>query len=166
LPAMTISTRLMLGSCLLTILAVVLSSGITGWLALDRSTEVVGRSVENQFLAVAAGRQSSVSSQLQSHHDLLLSVANSRMTQEAIYGFVRPFVSYRYEVTPPPLEQLRQRMAAWYQDQYQPLHDQRTGGGTLAVADWVKDIRLEGLLLQQAYMADNTHQVEQLGELV
>lgn len=163
---MTISTRLMLGSCLLTILAVVLSSGITGWLALDRSTEVVGRSVENQFLAVAAGRQSSVSSQLQSHHDLLLSVANSRMTQEAIYGFVRPFVSYRYEVTPPPLEQLRQRMAAWYQDQYQPLHDQRTGGGTLAVADWVKDIRLEGLLLQQAYMADNPHPVEQLGELV
>src|SRR5690554_805448 len=118
---MKISTRLMLGSSLLTILAVVVSSGITGWLALDRSTDAVGRSVEQQFMAVAAGRQGSVSSLLQSHHDLLLSLANNRMTQEAIYGFVRPFVSYRYEVTPPKLDALRSAMADWYQQHYQPL---------------------------------------------
>lgn len=163
---MKISTRLMLGSSLLTILAVVISSGITGWLALDRSSEAVGRTVEQQFMAVAAGRQSSVSSQLQSHHDLLLSVANSRMTQEAIYGFVRPFVSYRYEVTPPKLEQLQQSMGDWYQQHYQPIYSERTRGETAPVADWLSAIRLEGLLLQQAYMANNPSGVEQLGEMI
>ena len=163
---MKISTRLMLGSSLLTILAVVVSSGITGWLALDRSSEAVGRSVEQQFMAVAAGRQSSVSSQVQSHHDLLLSVANSRMTQEAIYGFVRPFVSYRYEVTPPKLEQLQQSMDAWYQEHYQPVYSERTRGETAPVGDWLSAIRLEGLLLQQAYMANNPNGVDQLGDMI
>ena len=163
---MKISTRLMLGSSLLTILAVVVSSGITGWLALDRSSEAVGRSVEQQFMAVAAGRQSSVSSQVQSHHDLLLSVANSRMTQEAIYGFVRPFVSYRYEVTPPKMEQLQQSMGAWYQEHYQPIYSERTRGETAPVADWLSAIRLEGLLLQQAYMANNPSGAGQLGEMI
>lgn len=163
---MKISTRLMLGSSLLTILAVVVSSSITGWLALDRSSEAVGRSVEQQFMAVAAGRQSSVSSQVQSHHDLLLSVANSRMTQEAIYGFVRPFVSYRYEVSPPKLEQLQQSMGDWYQEHYQPIYSERTRGETAPAADWLSAIRLEGLLLQQAYMADNPSGAGQLGEMI
>lgn len=163
---MKISTRLMLGSSLLTILAVVVSSGITGWLALDRSTDAVGRSVEQQFMAVAAGRQGSVNSLLQSHHDLLLSLANNRMTQEAIYGFVRPFVSYRYEVTPPKLDVLRDSMTGWYEQHYQPLYEQRARGQTPPVTEWVANIRLEGLLLQQAYMANNPNPVEQLGAMI
>src|SRR5690554_339831 len=163
---MKISTRLMLGSSLLTILAVILSSGITGWLALDRGTDAVEQSVEQQFMAVAAGRQSSVSSQLQSHHDLLLSIANNRMTQEAIHGFSRPFASYRYEITPPTLEQLQQTITDWYQRHYQPLYQQLTHGGVPPVAEWVTAIRLEGLLLQHTYMVNNPNPADQLGVMI
>lgn len=163
---MKISTRLMLGSSLLTILAVVLSSGITGWLALDRGSNAVERSVEQQFMAVAAGRQSNVTSQLESHHDLLLSIANNRMTQEAIHGFSRPFASYRYEISPPPLEDLQQTMIDWYQQHYQPLYQQLTHGESAPVADWVAAIRLEGLLLQNTYMANNPNPADQLGMML
>lgn len=163
---MKISTRLMLGASLLTVLAVVVSSGITGWQALGRSSQVVEDSVEMQFQAVAAGRATSLRLQLQSHHDLLLSTANNRLTQEAIYGFVRPFVSYRYEVQAPPLEALQAGMSQWYESQYQPLYASRTLDDQAPYQEWIEQTRYEGLLIQHNYMRDNPNPADQLDQMV
>ena len=163
---MTIATRLMLGVSLLTLMAVVIAAGITGWQALERSSEVVEHSVEQQFQAVAAGRQTSLSLQLESHHDLLLSMANNRLTQEAVYGFVRPFVSYRYEVPAPSLDQLKISMKDWYANHYQPLYGAQTQGQRADYESWIEATRYEGLLIQQFYVHDNPNPADQLGELV
>ncbi|PKM29979.1 MAG: methyl-accepting chemotaxis protein [Gammaproteobacteria bacterium HGW-Gammaproteobacteria-11] len=163
---MKISTRLMLGASLLTVLAVVLSSGFTGWQALGRSSQVVDDSVKMQFQAVAGGRATSLQLQLQSHHDLLLSTANNRMTQEAIYGFVRPFVSYRYEVQAPSLEALQASMTQWYTEQFQPLYAERTLGREAPFQDWISQTRYEGLLIQNSYVRDNPNPADQLAQLV
>ena len=61
---MSIATRLMLGASLLTVLTVCIASGITGWQAMERSTEVVEHSVEQQFQAIAAGRRTSLNTRL------------------------------------------------------------------------------------------------------
>ncbi|MEE2000964.1 hypothetical protein QWY20_05820 [Alkalimonas sp. MEB108] len=114
---------------------------------------------------MAAGRQASLEQRYQSDSDLLLSLANSRLTQEAVYGFVRPYVSYRYEVATPPLDELRQNMLQWYQQQYQPWYRQQSRGQDAPVAQWVEQMKLESLLLQQYYMRDNTHPIAELAEL-
>lgn len=163
---MKISTRLMLGASLLTVLAVMVSSGITGWQALGRSSQVVEDSVEMQFQAVAAGRATSLQLQLQSHHDLLLSTANNRLTQEAIYGFVRPFVSYRYEVQAPSLEALQAGMSEWYESQYQPLYASQTLDDQAPYQEWIEQTRYEGLLIQHNYIRDNPHPADQLDQMV
>lgn len=160
---MKIAKKLMLGASLLTVIAVAMSAGFTGWLALKQSQTTVEHSVRQQFQAVAAGRESSLQQRMQSDGDLLLSLANSRMTQEAVYGFVRPYVSYRYEVETPSLEQLRQNMLQWYQQEYQPLHDRKTQGEQASYESWVQSMGLETLLLQQYYMRDNPHSADDLG---
>lgn len=157
---MSIATRLMLGASLLTIIAVLVASGITGWQILGRSTEVVEHSVEQQFQAIAAGRRSGIGTYLDSHRDLLLSTANTRMTQEAIYALIRPFASYRYEVTAPPAAALQESMRGWYAEHYQPLYAARTQGNSAPYADWVTRTSYEGLLLQYFYMLGNPNSVE------
>jgi methyl-accepting chemotaxis protein len=162
---MSIATRLMLGASLLTIITVLVTSGITGWQILGRSTEVVEHSVEQQFQAIAAGRRSSIRTYLDSHRDLLLSTANTRMTQEAIYALVRPFGSYRYEVSAPPVGVLQESMRNWYAEHYQPLYAERTHGGKAPYADWVTRTSYEGLLLQYFYMLGNPNPVEVMARM-
>lgn len=162
---MRIATKLMLGASLLTIVAVTISAGTTGWLALKQARQSVEYSVHQQFQAVAAGRQASLEQRYQSDSDLLLSLANSRLTQEAVYGFVRPYVSYRYEVVTPPLDELRQNMLQWYQQQYQPWYRQQSNGAQAPVVQWVEQMKLETLLLQQYYLRDNPYAVAELAQL-
>ncbi len=157
---MSIATRLMLGASMLTVITVFVASGLTGWQILGRSTEAVEHSVEQQFQAIAAGRSGSITTHLDSHRDLLLSTANTRMTQEAIYALVRPFASYRYEVAAPPAEALQESMRNWYAEHYQPLYAARTRGGIAPTADWVARTSYEGLLLQYFYMLGNPNPVE------
>src|SRR5690625_5393294 len=95
---MKIASRLMLGATVLTALAVVGSAGTTGWLALNHSSQAVEAALQRQFQTTAAGREEALLRQFESFGELLQSQAHSRMTQEALYGFVRPFDSYRYEV--------------------------------------------------------------------
>lgn len=159
---MNIAKKLMLGASLLTVVAVTISAGFTGWLALKQSQDTVEHSVRQQFQAVAAGRQSSLQQRMQSDGDLLLSLANSRMTQEAVYGFVRPYVSYRYEVMTPSLDELRQNMMQWYQQQYQPLYRQRTQNEQAPLEAWLPAMKLETLLLQQYYIKDNPNRADAL----
>ncbi|WP_409525368.1 methyl-accepting chemotaxis protein [Nitrincola sp. MINF-07-Sa-05] len=159
---MKISTRIMLGATVLTGLAVLVSSGATGWFAVRDSSSAVETSIEQQFQAVATGLSNSVEYQFAGYRDLLQSLANGRMTQEAVYGFVRPFVSYRYEVTSPDLQTLRSTMLQWYQKVYQPLYTRRSHGLQAPVNEWVEQMSLEGLLIQQFYMHDNPFEPEQM----
>ena len=159
---MKISTRIMLGATVLTGLAVLMSSGATGWFAVRDSSSAVETSIEQQFQAVATGLSNSVEYQFAGYRDLLQSQANGRMTQEAVYGFVRPFVSYRYEVTAPDLQTLRSTMQQWYQSTYQPFYSRRSHGLQAPAQQWVEQMSLEGLLIQQFYMHDNPFEPEQM----
>src|SRR5690625_2679053 len=120
---MKIASRLMLGATVLTALAVVGSAGTTGWLALNHSSQAVEAALQRQFQTTAAGREEALLRQFESFGELLQSQAHSRMTQEALYGFVRPFDSYRYEVPATiNIAELREQLGHWYQDEYIPFH--------------------------------------------
>lgn len=159
---MTITRKLTFGAALLTIVAVIISAGSTGFLAQQQSSKALSQSVEQQFLAVAAGREGALQQRFQADSDQLLSLANSRLTQEAVYGFIRPFVSYRYEVETPTLEQLKSTMASWYSSRYQSLYREQTAGASAPVSQWLDKMTLEGLLIQKYYVADNPHSAAQL----
>lgn len=54
---MKIATKLMLGASLLTIIAVTISAGATGWLALKQARQSVEYSVHQQFQAAITMQQ-------------------------------------------------------------------------------------------------------------
>ncbi len=159
---MKISSRLMLGAMLLTGITVLLAAGTTGWLAVKESNRALSHNLEQQFQALAAGRAQAVSAQFSNYQELLLSLAHGRMTQEAVYGFVRPFASYRYEVPSRDTEALRSELLHWYAQTYSPYHAQQTAGETLDATPWVKAFSQETLLIQHYYLQNNSQSIAQL----
>ncbi len=162
---MKISSRLMLGAMLLTGVAVLLAAGTTGWLAVKESNRALSHNLEQQFQALAAGRAQAVSAQFSNYKELLLALANGRMTQEAIYGFVRPFSSYRYEVPSRATEELRGELQQWYSNTYLPFHRAQTNGDTIDSRAWLEKFSQEALLIQHYYLQKNTADISQLALL-
>ncbi|MEN0038340.1 MAG: methyl-accepting chemotaxis protein [Cellvibrio sp.] len=159
---MKISARLMLGATLLTGVAVFLAAGTTAWLALKESNRALSSNLEQQFQALAASRAHAVNAQFSNYQELLLSLAHGRMTQEAVYGFVRPFASYRYEVVPQPEDELRTGLKDWYQKNYLPQHQQKTNNEPLDTNAWVEKFTPEALLIQHYYLQNNPQPITQL----
>lgn len=151
---MKIASRLMLGATLLTALAVVGSAGTTGWLALNHSSLAVETALQRQFQTTAAGREDALVRQFESFRELLQSQAHNRMTQEALYGFVRPFDSYRYEVPATDAAALREQLGHWYQHEYIPFH-WRSADSTPDWQNWLDSMAYEALLLQHYYLQTN-----------
>lgn len=152
---MNIARKLTLGAGVLTVMAVILSASTSGLLALKDSSDAVHQSAEQQFQALAASRHSMLLTQLDSQQQLLNALAHNRLTQEAIYSFKNPFVSYRYEVSAPNLDSLKQQMADWYKAKYQPYFQTQTEGLQVNTDTWLEKSKFETLLLQKFYVADN-----------
>lgn len=151
---MKISSRLMLGATLLTVVSVIGSAGTTGWLALRDSSRAIEDSLEKQFQAIASSRDDAVTRLFEGYNDLLHSLANGRMTQEALYGFVRPFDSYRYEVPYMDPEALRGELEPWYREVL-ASHYRQTSGERAPTKQWLDSMAYEAQLLQRRYLADN-----------
>ncbi|WP_339616780.1 methyl-accepting chemotaxis protein [uncultured Gilvimarinus sp.] len=158
---MKISTRLTLGAIALTAIAVIGSAGTTGWLALKESSSAIETSLKNQFHAVARGRAAAIDAKLDSYRDLLSSLAHGRMTQDAVYGFVRPFDSFRYEVGTVDKDALAADLNTWYQQQYLP-HVHRQSDVKPPVAEWLASMSFEAQLLQHYYLQTNPGWPDQL----
>lgn len=154
---MNIARKLTLGAGVLTIMAVIVSASTSGLLALKDSSDAVHMSAEQQFQALAASRHTMLQTQLDSQQQLLNVLAHNRLTQEAIYSFKNPFVSYRYEVSTPNLDSLKQHMADWYNTKYQPYFKAQTQGLSVNTGLWLEKSKFETLLLQKFYVADNPH---------
>lgn len=152
----------MLGAIAMTGIAVVLAAGATGWLALSESRKSLSHNLEQQFQAVAESRAQAINSQFASYSDLLLSLSHGRMTQEAVYALVRPFASYRYEVSAAPVEELRAQLGAWYEQSYLPYDRRVNPGRAPDVKQWVQQLPLEGLLIQHYYLQQNVQPMGQL----
>lgn len=162
---MNIAARLMIGAVALTAIAVVLAAGTTGWIAISDSSDAFETSIEQQFQAVAVGRENAVRAQFDSYKDLLLSLAHNRMTQEAGYGLVRAFSSYHYEVAAPNADELRSQLSQWYTTEYAPLYQQQTHGLVAPVDDWLASLSIDALLIQTNYMAHSSKGVNAMVEL-
>lgn len=117
---MKIAQKLMLSMAIAMLLGVVTSVLVTAYLAQSKAQQALLSAVEQQFTAVAKGREQALTLFINGQRDLLLSLANNRTTQDALYAMERPFSSYRYEVTNPGDEALRAGMLQWYQQKYQP----------------------------------------------
>jgi methyl-accepting chemotaxis protein len=152
---MNIARKLTLGAGVLTVMAVILSASTSGLLALKDSSDAVQQSAEQQFQALAASRHTMLLTQLDSQQQLLNALAHNRLTQEAIYSFKNPFVSYRYEVSAPNLDGLKQQMADWYNTKYQPYFQAQTQGLSVNTSAWLEKSKFETLLLQKFYVAEN-----------
>lgn len=161
---MKISTRLMLGATILTGAAVILAAGATGWLAIRETDKALTEKLEQQFHSLAEGRAQALDSEFAHYSELLLSLANGRMTQEAVYGFVRPFASYRYETLAPAPEQLRSELQAWYQQVYAAHPWAATQAETFDSLQWVAQMPLETLLIQRNYLQQNKSNIARLDE--
>ncbi len=152
----------MLGAMLLTGVAVLLAAGTTGWLALKESNRALSQNLEQQFQALATSRAQAIRSHFSNYQELLLSLSHGRMTQEAVYGFVRPFASYRYEVETRSTDELRSELMAWYNNTYMPFHQQKSKSNSLDTTAWLNAFPQETLLIQHYYLQNNPQPLTQL----
>ena len=158
---MKIYVRLMLVAIAMTGVAVVLAAGSTGWFALKETNRALSQNLQQQFQALAESRAQAIQSQFSSYSDLLLSLAHGRMMQEAVFALVRPFASYRYEVSAAPMEELRANLSNWYQQHYLPQDRLINRAAAPDVARWVEQFSLETLLVQHHYMEKNPQPIAQ-----
>lgn len=158
---MNLALRLTISISLLTAACVIAAAGVTGWLAQRDSSLSLEKSLSEQFQAVASSRKSSLETQLQSDSQLLLSLVNGRMTQEAAWGFRNPFASYRYEVPAVETEELRQQMERWYlgvfDEEYRRLNGGESAPYNPPYEEWVEQMSHEALIIQKYYMAENPY---------
>ncbi|MFC4654404.1 methyl-accepting chemotaxis protein [Rheinheimera marina] len=152
---MNIARKLTLGAGVLVVSAVMVSATLSGVLALSESSTALKKATEQQFLALTSGRHSLLTQELDSQKQLLSAMANNRLTQDALYAFKNPFVSYRYEVQAPSLDVLKQQVGHWYQQNFQPYYQQQTQGQPFPLDNYLAQSKLESLLLQQYYVVSN-----------
>ncbi len=150
---MNIAARLMLGAVTLTAIVVILAAGTTGWIAISDSSDAFETAIEQQFQAVAIGRENAVRAQFDSYKDLLQSLAHNRLAQEAGYGLVRSYNTYHYEVAAPSVEEARASLLEWYKNDYAKVYQQQTRGLSAPLDDWLTGLSLDALLIQTNYMA-------------
>lgn len=155
----------MLGAIALTGFVVTLAAGTTGWLAIHETDKALTEKLEQQFQSLAGSRAQAVNAEFSHYSELLLSLAHGRMTQEAVYGFVRPFASYRYEVIAPPIEQLRADLQGWYRKTYVRHPQAGQQAESLDTDYWVTQMPLEALLIQRNYLQNNSSPIEHLDAL-
>lgn len=162
---MNIAARLMIGAVSLTALVVILAAGTTGWIAISDGSDAVESAIEQQFQAVAVGRENALQAQFGSYKDLLQSLAHNRMTQEASYGLVRAFSSYHYEVSAPSTDELRTQLNQWYAQEYLPLYEQKTQGLKAPIDSWLSSLSIDALLIQSNYMMRAAKGIKDLAEV-
>ncbi len=161
---MKIAHRLMWVMGGTTISAMLLAVGISSSLAGRASEDALSTSIDQRFLAVATGRRQALAQYMDQQRDTLQSLANNRMTQEALQALKNPYQSYRYEVETPSLDALRGEVSTWYQQQYLPFAKQQ--GATPDLANWLGNASLETLLLQRYYVVTNPHAPAAAAKLV
>ncbi len=154
---MKIARKLMFTMAAATLTAVITGVSLISTLSYSHSKAALSQSAEQQFTAVAKGREQALQLYLQSLQDLLLSLANNRLTQDALYAMERPFGSYRYEVANPGEAQLRTELNQWYQQQYQPFARSLDPAYSVDSSQWLSKASLETLLLQHYYLQTNPH---------
>lgn len=162
---MNIATRLMLGALALTAVAVLTTALTIGWLAIHESSTALEDSIEQQFQAVAAGRENSLQTQFSSYRELMLSLSHSRMTQEALYAMVRPFASYHYESSLAPAE-AKQTLLSWYSSTYDAEFEKQNPSQHGDYSAWVDSLSADALLLQANYMAAQNSSPNKLADLI
>jgi methyl-accepting chemotaxis protein len=163
---MKIARKLMFTMAAATLTAVITGVSLISALSYSHSKDALSLSVEQQFTAVAKGREQALQLYLQSLQDLLLSLANNRMTQEALYAMERPFGSYRYEVSNPGEAELRNQLQQWYQQQYQPYAKKIDPAYSVDSSSWLAKANLETLLLQHYYLQTNPNPPATASKLV
>lgn len=150
---MKIAQRLMWTLGGVTLAGLAAAVGFGGITAYWQSKQVLEHSIGQQFQAVAQGRQQAMAQYLSQHKDMVSSLANSRMAQEAIQALKNPYQSYRYEVANPGEAALKNQMQQWYEQHYQA---QATAHQFQPpVGQWLDKAGLETLLLQSFYIASN-----------
>ncbi|MCP8899854.1 methyl-accepting chemotaxis protein [Gilvimarinus xylanilyticus] len=162
---MKISTRTMLGAISLTVFTVLASAGSIGILTLKDSGKAIEANLEKQFHAIAVGRQTAIDNSFAQYQDLLSSLARGRMTQEALYGLIRPFGSYRYEVGIMDKNALSDELQAWYQNQFAPHYREQSGGIDAPVEQWLGSMSIEAKLIQHFYLQTNPGWPNQLAHM-
>lgn len=160
---MKIAQRLMWVMGGTTIIAMLLAVGISSLMAGRSAQTALSNSIEQRFLAVATGRRQALAQYMDQQRDMLLSLANNRMTQEALQALKNPYQSYRYEVENPGIDALRAEVGQWFEQKYAPAA--ALAGAKPDIAQWLSKASLETLLLQRYYIATNPHQPLELGKL-
>ncbi|MBU2887830.1 methyl-accepting chemotaxis protein [Gilvimarinus agarilyticus] len=152
---MKISTRLMLGAVSLTVVAIIGSAGTTAYLALNNSSSSIEQTLTKQFQALTNSREDAIDNRLSSYKDLLASLAQGRMVQEAVYSLVRPFDSYRYEVGIIDKVALNDELSQWYRTEYIADYQNKSRSEAPPVDQWLAQMAYEAKLLQHKYFQTN-----------
>jgi methyl-accepting chemotaxis protein len=162
---MKIAQKLMLTMAAAMLLGVITAVSVTAYLAQSKAQQALLSAVEQQFTAVAKGREQALTLFINSQRDLLLSLAKNRTTQDALYAMERPFSSYRYEVANPGEDALKAGMRQWYQQKYQPYATSINPSLQLPFDKWLNSANQETLLLQHYYLQTNEHTPDKLSAL-
>ena len=163
---MKIAQKLMLTTAAAMLFGVITAVSLTAYLAQDKAHHALLSAVEQQFTAVAKGREQALTLFVNSQRDLLLSLAKNRTTQDALYAMERPFSSYRYEVTNPGEQALKASMLQWYQQTYQSYAKGINPSLQLPFEKWLNSASQETLLLQHYYLQTNPHTPDKLSTLI
>lgn len=136
---------------------------VTSIVAQYQAKESLQQSISQRFDALSSGRAQALTQYIGQQHDAMLALAGNRMTSEALQALKNPFASYRYEVSNPGDDQLRQAMTQWLTGSWlpaQPFADKQL------ISTWVNDSAVETLLLQQRYLSQSGQKIGHEDQLI
>ncbi|HAC33607.1 MAG TPA: hypothetical protein DCF45_03710 [Gammaproteobacteria bacterium] len=159
---MTIRGKLLIGAMVLAALPVLLSSGITGWQSYRSAKEALVDQSRERLISMREIKKSQVERAFASMSDQILSLAQSRMTIDAMVEFERNYLEFQKVVTPSELEVSQQRSTVnrFYQQQFLPTYAELNAGATLPVEQYFRTLDKDGLAVQYHYLASTEFGIE------
>ncbi|MFD2179675.1 methyl-accepting chemotaxis protein [Veronia pacifica] len=154
---MKISLKIKLAILLTCLTGVFATATVYSGKAVELSTEALETQVKNQLIAVREIQKSKVENYFNFIAKQIVSLSASTMTSDALTEFTETFDIVSEEVMPNATSNAR--LESYYVDQFGEQFKSLNTVNSVEVIDKLDAISTNGVLLQQAYIADNKNEL-------
>jgi methyl-accepting chemotaxis protein len=154
---MNIKTKLLSGGLVLAIVPLLISSGLTKWVATEEGTHAIEEQVQQRLIAVRDLKKEEIEAYFRTISQQALALANDRMIIDAIPRFIAGFHRFRDEAGLESDEEMRRRLASYYEQEFGAHYKESNLGVSANVSLLLEKLSDARVALQYQYIKMNSN---------
>lgn len=154
---MNIKIKLLVGGLVLAIVPLLISTGLTKWIATNEGTHAIEEQAQQRLIAVRDLKREEIESYFRTISRQVLTLANDRMIIDAIPRFVSGFRSFQDEADLSADGEQRKRLTSYYEEEFGHHFKEMNPGDSADISSLLGKLNSQRVALQYQYIRMNPH---------